>query len=156
MNFVYTVYLAGIWKVLSWFATPVAATNLMNDPFCIIEEQLQPRILLNLLCFCITRLDVIVSNYDTSLVRECLYWMMSVIWRHLLEPFIFSIIVLLFHGGTWSNPYAKDTVSVSQHLLQPSILLQAVFGWFEKNWMIKVPIYSTELIPVIFVWKVLC
>ena len=27
--------------------------------------------------------------------------------------------MLLFHRGTWSNPYVKDTVSISQHLLQP-------------------------------------
>ena len=67
--------------------------------------------------------------------QECTYWMKSVIWRYLLQPFIFSIIVLLFHGSTWSDPNANHTVSLSQHLLQPSILLQGVCGWFEKNWM---------------------
>ena len=55
--------------------------------------------------------------------------MKSVIWRHLLEPFIFTITVLLFQGNTWSDPFVKDTVSISQNLLQPSILLQAVYGW---------------------------
>ena len=84
----------------------------MNVPFSIIQEQLQPRF------------------------QECIYWMKSAIWRHLLDPFIFSIIVLSFHGSNWSESYVKDIVSISQHLLQPSILVQAVCGWFEKNWMI--------------------
>ena len=84
----------------------------MNVPFSIIQEQLQPRF------------------------QECIYWMKSAIWRHLLDPFIFSIIVLSFHGSNWSQSYVKDIVSISQHLLQPSILVQAVCGWFEKNWMI--------------------
>ena len=63
------MYLTGIWKVLSWFAISVAATHLMNDPFT-IKEKLQPRILLNLLCFCITRVVARTchSNYDTSFV----------------------------------------------------------------------------------------
>ena len=100
--------------------------------------------------------------------QECIYWMKSVIWRHLLEPFIFYIIVLLFQGSTWSDPYVKDAMSISPHLLQTSILLQAVCGWFEENWIIclfeeshfspallKVPIYSIELAAVIFVSKVL-
>ena len=79
----------------------------------------------------------------------------------------------------WPVFYYKRTIAAthsfkftvfSQHLLlPPSILLQAVCGWFEKNWMIclfeknhyspallKVSIYSTELLAVIFVWKVLC
>ena len=68
--------------------------------------------------------------------QKCIYWMKSVIWLHLLESFIFSIIVLLLHGCTWSDPYFKDTVSISQHLLQPSVLLQAVCDLFEKNIMI--------------------
>ena len=28
----------------------------------------------------------------------------------------------LFHGSTWNGPYVKDTVFISQHLLQPSII----------------------------------
>ena len=49
-------------------------------------------------------------------------------------------------------------------MLQPSILLQTACGWFEKNWMtclleesnyiptlLKLTIYSTELVAVIFV-----
>ena len=68
-------------------------------------------------------------------IQECIYWMKSVIWRHPLEPFIFSVIVLLFQGSTWNDSYVKDTVSISQHLLQPSIPLQAVCGWFGKKWI---------------------
>ena len=90
----------------------------------------------------------------SSWFQECIYWMKSVISRHLLELFIFSIIVLLFHGCIWSDPYVKGTVSISEQLWQPFIILQTVCGWFEKNWkiclfeesycspaLLKVPIY---------------
>ena len=45
--------------------------NLMNDPFFIVKEKLQPRILSNLLCFCITRVvrrrgDIILNNYPSQ------------------------------------------------------------------------------------------
>ena len=81
--------------------------------------------------------------------QECLYWMKSVIWRHLLDPFIFSIIVLSFHGSNWSDPYVKDIVSISQHLLQPSILLQAVCSWFE--WYVCL---RKAIVALLFYWGV--
>ena len=72
--------------------------------------------------------------------QACIYWRKSVNWRHQLQPSIFSMVMSLFHGSTWSNPYVKDTVFISQHLLQSS----------------KVRIYSKELIVMIYVWKVMC
>ena len=39
--------------------------------------------------------------------QACIYWKMLVIWWHHLQPSIFSMIVSLFHGSTWSNPHAK-------------------------------------------------
>ena len=55
MNFVYAMYLTGIWKVLNQFAIPDAATHSINGPFSFIKEQFQPRILSNLLWLCRTR-----------------------------------------------------------------------------------------------------
>ena len=72
--------------------------------------------------------------------QACIYWRKSVNWRHQLQPSIFSMVMSLFHGSTWSNPYVKDTVFISQHFLQSS----------------KVRIYSKELVSMIFVWKVMC
>ena len=54
--------------------------------------------------------------------QACIYWKKSVIWRHDFQPSIFSMIVSLFHGSTLSDPYVKDTVFISQHFLQPSII----------------------------------
>ena len=62
--------------------------------------------------------------------QECIYWMKSVIWRHLMEAFIFSA------GALETIHMSRTLLSILQLLLQPSILLQAVCGWFEKNWMI--------------------
>ena len=72
--------------------------------------------------------------------QECLYWMKSVIWRHLLD---------LFHRSNWSDPYVKDIVSISEHLLQPSILLQAVCGWFE--WYVYL---RKAIVALLFYWGV--
>ena len=99
--------------------------------------------------------------------QACIYWKMSVMWRHHFQPSIFSIIESLFDGSPWSDPYVKETMFISQHLLQPS-LQQAVCRWFKKIWkvylfeennygpaLLKVPLYSTEQVAVIFVWKLL-
>ena len=76
--------------------------------------------------------------------------------------------VSLFHGSIWSDPCVKDTVFISWHILKLSIITRR-FGWFEIIWrvclfeeshcrlaILKMSIYSTELVAVIFVWKVLC
>ena len=55
--------------------------------------------------------------------QACIYWKKFVIWRHHLQPSIFSMIVLLFHGSTWSNPHVKETVFISHYLLQRSIVI---------------------------------
>ena len=43
--------------------------------------------------------------------QACIYWKKFVIWRHHLQPSIFSMIVSLLHG---SNPHVKETVFISQ------------------------------------------
>ena len=87
-----------------------------------------------------------------------------------LQPLILSnLLCFCRNGSTRSDPYVKDTVFISQHLLQPSTthpLYQAVCGWFEKKLsaclfeenhcspaLLKVPIYSTELVAIIFFGK---
>ena len=59
---------------------PVADIHSINDPFSIIKEQLQPRILVNLMCFCRTG---IAARRVTS--------------------FTFSVVVSLLQGSTWSE-----------------------------------------------------
>ena len=61
---------------------------------------------------------------------------MQHIW---LQSSIFSMVVSLFHGSTWSNPFVKDTVFISQHFLESSIItsdlwliwgnLKGIFIW---------------------------
>ena len=40
----------------------------------------------------------------------CIYWKKFVIWQHHFQPFIFSMIVSLFHRSTWSKPHVEKTV----------------------------------------------
>ena len=105
--------------------------------------------------------EVIVNNYDTSLVSG-MYKLNEVCYLTT------SIRDIYYFTGALKAMRMWRTLSNSQYLLQPSILLQAVRDWLEKNWIclfteshcspafLRVPIYSTELAPVIFVWKVLC
>ena len=41
-----------------------------------------------------------------------IYWKKSVLRRHHFQPSVFSMIVSLFHGSTWSNPHVNETVLV--------------------------------------------
>ena len=47
-------------------------------------------------------------------------------WRHHLQLSIFSMIVSLFYGSTWSNPHAKETVFISKYFLQRSIIINGL------------------------------
>ena len=58
--------------------------------------------------------------------QACIYWKNFVIRRHHLQPSIFSMIVSLYHGSTWSNPHVKETVFLSQYFLQPSIIINGL------------------------------
>ena len=82
--------------------------------------------------------DIISTNYHNFLgffffsmtpswFWACIYWKKSVIWRHHFLLSIFSMIVSLFHGSAWSNLYVQDTVFISQHLLQPSIMTSGLW-----------------------------
>ena len=64
--------------------------------------------------------------------QACIYWKKFVIWRHHLQPSIFSMIVSFFHGSTWSNPHVKETVFISQYFLQPSIIINGLPLIWEK------------------------
>ena len=61
-----------------------------------------------------------------------MYWKKFVMWRHHFQPSIFSMIVSLFHGSTGSDPHVKETVLISQHLLQPSIITSGLWLIWEK------------------------
>ena len=89
----------------------------------------------------------------------------SVVWQNQLKLSIFTMIVSSFHGSNWSDPYVKETFC--SHPLQQMAVVDSisfeVFNKvcvFEKSHcspaLLKVPIYSTELVTVCFVWKVLC
>ena len=59
---------------------PVADIHSINDPFSIIKEQLQPRILVNLMGFCRTGISARRVTLST-----------------------FSVVVSLLQGSTWSE-----------------------------------------------------
>ena len=90
--------------------------------------------------------------------QACIYWKKFVSWRHHFQPAIFSMIVSLFHRSTWRNPYVKETVFISQHFLQPSIIISGLwliqekvgeYVYFRKT-IVALPIYSTELVKIFF------
>ena len=70
------------------------------------------------------------------------------------------MIVSLFHGSTWRNPHVNETVFISQHFLQPSIIISGLWlirenvgeCLFQENHCgpapLNVPIYSTELVAI--------
>ena len=94
--------------------------------------------------------------------QACIYWKKFVSWRHHFQPSIFSMIVSSFHGSTWRNPHLKETVFISQHFLQPSIIISGLWSvdsrksWrvclFKENHcgpaLLKMPIYATELVAI--------
>ena len=73
------------------------------------------------------------NDFDTSLVSgmhilKKVYYMMTS-----FPAIYFSIIRSLFHGSTWSDPYDKDTLFISQHLLQQSIITSSLWLIREKT-----------------------
>ena len=95
--------------------------------------------------------------------QACIYWKKSVIWPRHFQSSIFSVMVLLFHGSSWSNPHVKErvyftTLVATIHYNKRSVLDSRKIE--KENQcspaLLKVPIYSTELVAIIFVWKELC
>ena len=96
--------------------------------------------------------------------QACINWKKFVIWRHHLIHFCDE--VSLFHGSTWSNSHVKETVLISQYLLQPSIIINGLQlirekveeCLFEESHcspaVFKVAICCTEQVVIIFLWKV--
>ena len=67
-----------------------------------------------------------------QIAQRTTYWKKSVIWGHQFQPSIFSPVVSLFQGSLLSNSYVKDTVFISQHLLQPSIITSCLWLIWEN------------------------
>ena len=112
-------------KVSILFAIPGASINWINKPFLSQKGNCSHASFSNLLCLC--RTGIVVercdkNNYDTSLFSG-MYILKEVYYMTTSIPAIhFFMVVSLFHGSTWVDPYVKDTVFISQHLLQPSII----------------------------------
>ena len=56
--------------------------------------------------------DVMNTNFNTSLVSDLYALKKSVIWTHQFKPSIFSMVVSLFHGSSWSDRYLKVDTSL--------------------------------------------
>ena len=59
--------------------------------------------------------EILIIIIISPWFQACIYWKKFVIWWHHFQPSIFSMIVSLFQGSTWSNPHVKETVFISQH-----------------------------------------
>ena len=70
--------------------------------------------------------SIVLCFFQTSTYSHPFFHRYWVIWRHHLQPSIFSMIVSLFHGSTWSNPHVKETVFISQYFLQRSIIINGL------------------------------
>ena len=116
---IYTMYLTDIWKY--WANSQFQ----LNDPFSITEEQLRPRILSNLLCFC--RTWVIARRYHSYSL--CYLLDFRNVYIAAIHFFCGSVII---HRSFWSDPYVKDTVIFSQHFLQPSITTSVLWLIWEN------------------------
>ena len=69
--------------------------------------------------------------------QGCIYCKKPVIWRHQLQPFIFFMVLPLFHGSTWI--YVKGPVFTSQDFMQSSIITSGL-------WLIQ------ENLKGMFIW----
>ena len=73
------------------------------------------------------------------------------------------MVVLLFHGSTWSDPFVKDSVYFTTlfaviYYNNWSVVDTKKFercAYLKKAIVAKVP-YSTELIALIFVYESIC
>ena len=75
---------------------------------------------------------------------------------------MFSMVLSLLHGSTWSDSYVNYTMFFI-HCNKRSVVDSRKPGgyvYLRKNHyspsLLEVSIYPTELVAVIFVWKVLC
>ena len=80
----------------------------------------------------ISRLLIMIPPWS----QERMYWKKSVIWRHQLQSSIFSMVVSLFHASTWSDPYVKDIVFISQYFLQSSIIASGLWSRKFEGWCV--------------------
>ena len=94
--------------------------------------------------------------------KACIYWKFFS-WRHHFQPYIFSVIASLFHGSAWRNPNCVffTTLFAAIHYQPLPSVVDLRKSWsvclFQENHcdlvLLKVPIYSTELVAIIFFEK---
>ena len=73
--------------------------------------------------------EILTIIITPSWFQACIYWKKFVSWWHHFHSSIFSMIVSLFHGSTGRNPHVKESVFISQHFLQPSIIISGLSWW---------------------------
>ena len=77
-----------------------------------------------------------------SWFQACIYEKKFVItWQNHFQASIFSMIVSLFQGSTWSDSNVEDTVFISQHLLKTSIITSGL--WLARE----------KLKSIVFIWR---
>ena len=135
---------------------------------------MQQLTLSNLQCFCKTRIENCSKEILTIIIipplfQTCIYSKKFVIWRHQFQPSIFfygSVIILREHLK--QSTCQGNCVYFTTHFATIHYNKQSVVD-LRKSWriclfkenhcsptLLKVPLYSTELVAIIFVWKVLC
>ena len=111
--------------------------------------------------------SIVLCFFQTSTYSHPFFHRYWVIWRHHLQPSIFSMIVSLFHASTWSNPHVKETFFYFTILFATIDYNKRSAVDSRKSWrvclfeesncspaLLKVAIYSTEQVAIIFAWKV--
>ena len=126
-------------------------------------------------CFCGTGIviyyqklshrNIINNNYHICLVSE-MYILQKLCYMRISIPAIqFCYGSVTFSREHLKRSYVKNTEFMSQHLLQPPIMSSGPLYHlrvclFEENHCMpcyfKDAYYSTKLVAVIFVWKILC
>ena len=114
-----------------------------DRPLFIIKEQLQPRIVSNLLCFC--RTGIVArryrNNFDTSLISG-----MHILAKVCYMMTSFPAIHFFYNRVIISREHLKwYTVFISQHLLQPSIITSGL--WLIRENMKGMFIWGKPLKP---------
>ena len=119
MNCVHTIYLTDIWKVLRYIRNSSCSHAFDEWPFFHYKRTVVAVYSFKSTVFlqnksCSKKMSelLIISLW----FQKCIYWKKSIILLHQSQLSVFSMVVTLFHGSTWSGPYVKDTVFISQHL----------------------------------------
>ena len=144
----------------------------MNGPFSVMKDSCS-QMLFQIYCV-FFRTGVVARRYQLPIMISPWFQAFVYIERYLylmvsVAAILFSVVLSLVHVGTWSHPYVKGTGFISQHLLQSSNITNGLWLIWENlkvlclfkesccsHVVLKVPIYPTELVAIIFESKVLC